>query len=686
MLEQLHEIAEKSKTENPYFSDSKQKQLLSRVEKGHTSPEVLLQLSLAELDLGMERDAIKHLEQAALLAQKSVTSGPSKTDILYWLGVANFRLAETENCCARNTPDSCLLPIQGGGIHTKEEGSRNAIRLFEKVLQDSPRNSENYVRARWLLNIAYMTLDEYPAKVPPSYLVNPSYFNSGEGFPKFPNSSKKLGIDTLSCAGGAIVDDFDNDGDFDLIVSDSDPAGPLKFYRNQGDKGFVDDTKAANLTGLFGGLSMVQTDYNNDGWLDIFITRGGWFKGNGMHPNSLLRNNKDGTFSDVTIRAGLAEVNTPTQASSWADYDLDGDLDLYIGNERHTHDPPSQLFRNNGDETFTDVAAEAGVTNDRFAKAVIWGDYNNDRWPDIYVSNFGSKNRLYKNNGDGTFTDVAAKLKVDEPKVSFPCWFWDFDNDGQLDLYVSSYDAHMDDIAADAMGFTLKRERAKLYKNNNGKFTDVAKEMGIDGPSTPMGANFGDINGDGFLDFYLGTGWPPFDELTPNQMFVSKAGKSFEDVTMQGGFGHLQKGHAVVFADLDQDGDQDVFEEMGGAVKGDQYYNALFENPGFDTNWISIKLEGVQTNRAAIGARIHLVIDENGQERSIYKHVNSGGSFGANPLTQNIGIAKATTIKILEVFWPVSNTTQTFTDVLPNQSYHITEGVNALENKNDKTE
>jgi hypothetical protein len=680
MVKHLSEIATASKTEGVYFGNGRREQLLHQVEgsQGKATARMLLALGDTELNLGMEREAIVHFEQALSAVKEEGEQGVQRSDVLYWLGVGNLRLAETENCCARNTPDSCILPIRGEGIHIHKNGSRKAIEYFSEVLQTTLSKSETHVRARWLLNIATMTLGEYPSRVPQSYRVDPDYFTSEVAFPQFKNISKKLGLNTFSCAGGAIVDDFDNDGDFDVAVSDSDPGGQLYFYRNRGEEGFVDETEAAHLMGILGGLNMVHTDFNNDGWLDIFVLRGGWFKGDGRHPNSLLRNNRDGTFTDITLRAGLAEVNYPTQTASWGDYDLDGDLDLYIGNERHSKDPPSQLFRNNGDETFTDVAREAGVTNTRFAKAVIWGDYDGDRYPDLYVSNFGAKNRLYHNNGDGTFTDQAEELGVDGPKVSFPCWFWDMDNDGLLDLFVSSYAAKMDDVAADAMKFTLNIEKARLYKNTGKNFKDVASEMGVTRPSSPMGSNFGDINGDGYLDFYLGTGWPDYDELMPNQMFVNRGGREFVDVTMASGLGHLQKGHAIVFADLDQDGDQDILEEMGGAFPGDRYYNACFENPGFGKNWIAIKLAGTKTNRAAIGARIHIEIEQDGVTRSIYRHVNSGGTFGGNPFQQNIGLGKVEKIRLLEIEWPVSNEKQQFRNLDVNQTISITEGADEI--------
>jgi hypothetical protein len=194
-----------------------------------------------------------------------------------------------------------------------------------------------------------------------------------------------------------------------------------------------------------------------------------------------------------------------------------------------------------------------------------------------------------------------------------------------------------------------------------------------------MGANFGDLDNDGFLDFYLGTGFPNYEALMPNLMFRNHGGKRFSDITTSGGFGHLQKGHGIAFADLDNDGDQDVFEQMGGATPGDAYGNALYENPGFSHHWVKLKLVGVASNRSAIGTRIRLGITEHGNERSVFRHVNSGGSFGANPLRQEIGLGTATSIDVLEIFWPKTGLTQTFRNLAVDQALEITEGEERFE-------
>jgi hypothetical protein len=378
----------------------------------------------------------------------------------------------------------------------------------------------------------------------------------------------------------------------------------------------------------------------------------------------------------VTFDAGLARIHYPTQTASWGDYDNDGDLDLYVGNESsESIAAPSQLFRNDGKGTFTDVAAAAGVLNDRYAKAVVWGDYNGDRWPDIYVSNYKGANRLYRNNTNGTFTDVAEALHVTQPITSFPAWFWDVDNDGVLDIYVAAYSAEIADLAASAVGLPVTTELAKLYRGTGkGGFEEVAARFNLKRPNAPMGSNFGDLDNDGYLDFYLGTGYPRIQNLMPNVMYRNRRGKGFADVSTSGGFAHLQKGHGVVFADFDHDGDQDIFEEMGGAFPGDKAHNVFYENPGFGNHWLTLTLVGVRSNRSAIGARIRAEIVEDGVRRSVYKHVNSGGSFGANPLRQTIGLGNASTVSVLEVFWPTTGETQAWTNVRVDQAIQIVEG------------
>ena len=197
------------------------------------------------------------------------------------------------------------------------------------------------------------------------------------------------------------------------------------------------------------------------------------------------------------------------------------------------------------------MARAAGIDVSDHVKAVVWGDVDNDGDPDLYVSALGARNRLYRNNGDGGFDDIAARAGVEEPISSFPTWFFDYDNDGWLDLFVSGYSVANGPFGIDYMELAHSGESPRLYRNRSGeRFEDVTEDVGLDRLSLTMGSNFGDLDGDGFLDFYLGTGDPDFRAIVPNRMYRNVDGRRMADVTTAGGFGHLQKGHGVAFARL----------------------------------------------------------------------------------------------------------------------------------------
>ncbi|HZS03586.1 MAG TPA: FG-GAP-like repeat-containing protein [Blastocatellia bacterium] len=586
------------------------------------------------------------------------------------LGIANLRSGEVDNCLHNHNAETCIFPLSAAARHRITAGAEKSIEYFKRHLAQKPDNLE----VRWLLNLAYMALGKYPQAVPPDFLIPPAAFASKDRFAKFTDVAASLGVDVVSGAGGAIMDDFDNDGFLDLVISSVDACQSLRYFHNKGDGTFADWTEKAKLTDQIGGINCVQTDYNNDGWLDIFVMRGGW-----EFPmrNSLLRNNGDGTFTDVTKESGLLSGEHRTHTAAWADFDNDGWLDVFVGHE----ETPSQLFRNNGDGTFTDVTPRAGVGRTAFTKGATWGDYDNDGYPDLYVSNYGGENFLYHNNGDGTFTEVGKQLGVERPLMSFPTWFCDYDNDGWLDIFVSCFVPSVAEVAAGYLGLPARAETMKLYRNTgDGKFQDVTKKVGLDRVLPAMGANFGDLDNDGFLDFYIGTGAPSYAALVPNFVFRNKAGLSFADVTAASGMGHLQKGHGVAIGDLDNDGDADVFVNIGGFLPGDQYNKALFENPANgrgkaeSNNWIAIRLVGVKTNRAAIGAKIRLTLADAGGRKSLrYREVTSGGSFGASSLAQEIGLGKAKQIETLEIIWPVSRTRQIFHNLGANQFIEVKE-------------
>ncbi len=299
-----------------------------------------------------------------------------------------------------------------------------------------------------------------------------------------------------------------------------------------------------------------------------------------------------------------------------------------------------------GDGTFEEIAHAAGVDRTAFTKAVVAGDYDDDGYVDFYLSNYNGSNFLYHNNHDRTFTEVAGPAGVQDPWASFPAWFFDYDNDGWPDLFVSSYAGSSDEVMRSSLGLPTNAENLKLYRNmHNGTFKDMSKEVGLDRVFMPMGSNFGDIDNDGYLDIYLGSGASPYTAVVPSVLLRNREGKSFVDVTAAAGTGELHKGHGVAFADMDRDGDEDILTVIGGATPGDSHAFRFFENPGNGNDWINLKLVGVKTNRAAIGARITVTVENEGQgTRTIYRTVSGGGSFGASPLEQHIGLGKSARI------------------------------------------
>ncbi len=627
-------------------------------------------------------------EQAIALVQPLLApdaAGPGTPPIdqtREFLALCLYRLGVQENCMAHPNPERCLMPIRGRGVHTEPRGARAAIEQLKALLAARPDD----LGARWMLNVASMALGEYPEKVPPRFLIPPRAFEPEYDVKRFPNIAPRVGLGIITHAGGAIMEDFDGDGLLDVMVSAMGLWDQLRLFHNDGDGTFSDRTEPAGITGEVGGLNAVDADYDNDGDVDVLVLRGGWAQAGGRFPNSLLRNNGDGTFEDVTEEAGILSFH-PTQTGSWGDYDGDGWLDLVIGNESMKEDPhPCELYHNNRDGTFTDRSIDLGNADLGYVKAVVWGDYDNDGRPDLYVSALDGDNHLFRNDGKRTsflsgragwrFTDVSREAGVAGPRDSFPTWFWDYDNDGWLDLLVAGFKiTGVGDVASMYLGMTPRTQMPVLYRNNHdGTFTDVSRDARIDRVAITMGSNFGDLDNDGWPDPYFGTGEPDLRSVIPNRLFRNAGGKFFQEVTASAGVGHLQKGHGVAFGDIDNDGDQDIFEEMGGFYEGDVAQSVLYENPGHGNHWITLRLEGRRSNRSAIGARIKVQVATPRGPRDIHATVGTGGSFGGNSLQQEIGLGDASSIIAIEVSWPTTGKVQVFRDVALDRVYRIVEG------------
>jgi hypothetical protein len=617
------------------------------------------------LAYGDVEKALAHADETLAMARARGTK-EQVADVLYRRGIAHMRQAERSNCVAHHNPESCTFPIRPAAVHADKGGAQGAMEDFQAYLEIRPGD----YGVIWLLNVAGMVLGTYPEGVPEKFRIAPESVAAEGDIGRFRDLAGSLGLNRRNRAGGAVMDDFDGDGNLDLLVSSMDSATPLALYHNDGDGTFTDVAAKVGIDGHFGGLQVVQADVNNDGRLDFMVLRGAWMSMYGVMPDTLMVQQADGTFRDVSEAAGI-ELCAPTNSAAFADIDLDGDLDVYVSYERdetnrYTDAFDCHLFRNKGDGTFEDITGSAGVVNHGFAKGASFGDYDGDRYPDLYVSNFQQGNRLYHNNHDGTFTDVAEKLAVDKPGKGFATWFFDYDSDGWLDLFATYYDltdAKME-VGAWYKDHKIPPRTCRLYHNDgHGGFTDATVDAHMNRVFFPMGSSFGDLDNDGYQDIYLATGDPQYSSLWPNIMLHNVGGKRFEDVTASSGTGNLQKGHGVAIGDLDNDGDEDLFVQTGGALRDDAFWNAFYENPGNANHWLTVRLVGHRSNRCAIGTRVCAKIVEPSGPRAVYGWVGSTGSFGGNSLQQELGLGQAKKIESLEVYWPTTNVTQKFENV-----------------------
>ena len=470
---------------------------------------------------------------------------------------------------------------------------------------------------------------------------------------KFTDQAQQLGVDKLDGAGPSAWYDVDLDGDLDLFVSGCDTFSIL--YRNDGDR-FIDISQAAGLLNVASGFSATFADYDNDGDGDLYIGRNGW---SGPARNSLFRNRGDGTFEDVTDQAGVGHPGS-SFVHGWSDFDRDGFLDLFIANGITNDGSNNVLYHNNGDGTFVDSTAKCGLAEQPGIATIGFaiGDYDRDGWPDLFVNSWKTRNRLYHNQGDGTFEELASAAGVDgrdHPNSGYVAFMADFDNDAWPDILLTKLAPFPMVISGMVQGYRPTSQftdfATKYYRNQgDGTFVDESEAAGLDSTHGTMGANVLDVNNDGYLDFYLGTGDPGMARLEPNAFYLNDSGYRFINLTRFTGLGHLGKGHGITSADFDFDGDLDIYAPQGGFVHGDLWNNALYVNElGNLNHWLAVQLEGVTSNRMAVGARLTLKAGD----FVVYREQTAGGAFGSSssPFV-HFGLGDHTSIDALEIDCP----------------------------------
>ena len=608
--------------------------------------------------LGLDR-SIDLLDR---VIDEAIPYSPEETAALFLMGNTmarrgNYdeaiRYYERELTRPINTEQKAAVLRELGASLYRTGNYQDAGRRFYEALQWRPTSID-----QWLLRV---TLDQI--KNPPPLPKN-VVFEVDEAKPNvnlaFEDMAPELGLKRLNGNGTVAFGDIDGDGALDLIVAGSGTF--LTAYRQVNGK-FVDATAAFGLAQVPSGYSLNLVDYDNDGRLDLYISYNGW---NGPMLNRLFHN-ESGRFVDVTKKSGLDNSGSGF-VSLWADLDNDGWIDVVIANGVLKDGSVPQIYRNNRNGTFTNVTKAAGLNEPPAWGAIglALGDYDKDGRVDIFINGLGDgPNRLYHNDGNWHFTEVAAKAGVAQaPHNGFVAFFFDYNNDGLPDLLTTSlapWEVVVEGLRAGYKPRGLHPDSSRLFRNNgNGTFTDVTMAAGLAAPMGTMGAGVADLDNDGFLDIYFGTGDPQLMRLEPNRFFHNNGNGTFTDLTRAVGFARPgNKGHGVAFADIDNDGDLDVFAQLGGHYPGDHAYNAFYRNlKGNQNNWLEVDLQP-----ARIGAKLTVRTGD----LLVYREVKGSEGFGAtSPYRQHFGLGKHSIIDSIEVAWP-NGTTSKLTSLPVNQ-------------------
>jgi enediyne biosynthesis protein E4 len=519
---------------------------------------------------------------------------------------------------------------------------------------------------------------------------------SGIRFKHTSDPIKKIIIESMT--GGILLVDYDRDGWLDVYFTNAPTVAQANagktarsaLYHNNHDGTFTDVTDKAGVATPCFAMGGSVGDYNNDGWPDMYITCHGG--------NVLYRNNGDGTFTDVAKKAGVSDGRW-SMGSSFGDYDGDGFLDLMVSNyvDLDFHNPPvfgssptckyrgvetqcgprglkgagDSLFHNNGDGTFTDVSKQAGVDDPSgyYGLTVEWSDFNNSGRPSIFVANDSTPNFLYRNEGNGKFTEVGLESGIavnadGSEQANMGVAIGDYNHTGLPSIFSTTYE----------------NEYKVLYRNNGDwDFKDVTHEAGLAVPALPWvgwGNAFADLDNDGWLDIVEANGhvYPQVDPLPtgakylePNNVFLNEKNGTFCDASAETGtaISRLGAWRSVVTGDLFNDGNIDaIFSDIDGAP-------VVLRNKGIpNTHWVSFELSGTKSNRLAIGARLKIVAGGVTQTEEIH----SGGSYiSQHDLRVHFGLAQATKVDSVEIRWP-SGKVETLKDLAADSFYAVLEG------------
>jgi enediyne biosynthesis protein E4 len=512
-------------------------------------------------------------------------------------------------------------------------------------------------------------------------------------------SPQRYTFETMT--GGVAIFDYNNDGLLDIFFTNgaaipslekSDPSYANRLFRNNGDGTFTDVTEKAGLQGVGYSMGVAAGDYDNDGFVDLYVT--------GVNRNQLFHNNGDGTFTDVTEKAGVTGIvpklgKAWSVAAGWFDYNNDGLLDLFVVNYLNYNiktstlcvqqglpaycspvdflGTPNILYRNNGDGTFTDVSEQSGISKYvGKGMGLAFADYDNDGFTDVFVSNDTFENYLFHNNRDGTFTNLALLAGVSynaygNAIAGMGADFRDIDNDGKPDIFETA----------------MFREGFPLYKNlGDGQFQDVSSTAGLSAltsRSTAWGVGIFDFDNDGnkdlftanadILDNAMELAHRPF--ALPNQVFRNKGGLTFEDLSANAGasFAVPAAHRGAAFGDLNNDGKIDVVVTVLNGPPEIWMNRSGAQNSGSRNHWIILKLVGVKSNRDGLGTKVKVTTSLGAQ----YNQATTAVSYNSSSDKRvHFGLGSAGVVDTIELTWP-SGIRQILKNVKADQILTVTE-------------